>query len=141
MDDAKYPIPEKLNLAIAAAQLAALLGILWAAGRAQSAGSVLVLAIAYGLVMNSGYAMLHEAEHGLLHGNRVLNDAVGTVLALFFPAPFHLIRQGHIGLATIEGIHAFVEFGCGFQFARVEEIFWLNDCTCEIRSRLITYTW
>jgi fatty acid desaturase len=41
--------------------------------------------------------MLHEAEHGMLHPHRGVNDAVGTVLALFFPAPFHLIRQGHIG--------------------------------------------
>ncbi len=29
--------------------------------------------------------------------SRAVNDAVGAVLALFFPAPFHLIRQGHIG--------------------------------------------
>ena len=41
--------------------------------------------------------MLHEAEHGLLHENRTLNDTVGAILALFFPAPFHLLRQGHIG--------------------------------------------
>ena len=47
--------------------------------------------------MNSAYLMLHEAEHGLLHPNRALNDTIGTVLALFFPAPFHLLRQGHLG--------------------------------------------
>src|SRR5450755_5041611 len=29
--------------------------------------------------------------------NRRLNDATGMLMALFFPAPFHLIRQGHIG--------------------------------------------
>jgi len=29
--------------------------------------------------------------------NRKLNDLCGAILALFFPAPFHLLRQGHIG--------------------------------------------
>jgi fatty acid desaturase len=58
---------------------------------------VALLALGYGVVMNSAYAMLHEAEHGILHPRRGVNDLVGTVLALFFPAPFHLIRQGHIG--------------------------------------------
>jgi len=48
-------------------------------------------------VMNSAYAMLHEAEHGLLHANHRWNECTGALLALFFPAPFHLLRQGHIG--------------------------------------------
>ena len=56
-----------------------------------------LLSLAYGVTMNSGYAMLHEAEHNLLHPNPRVNQTVGTILALFFPAPFHLIRQGHIG--------------------------------------------
>lgn len=47
--------------------------------------------------MNSAYAMLHEAEHGILHPNRWINEWTGAALALFFPAPFHLIRQGHLG--------------------------------------------
>jgi fatty acid desaturase len=92
-----FPIPARLNLAIAAAQLAAMLAILWAAGRATGWWTVAALALGYAIVMNSTYAMLHEAEHGILHPRRAVNDAVGTVLALFFPAPFHLIRQGHIG--------------------------------------------
>lgn len=92
-----YPIPGTLNLAIAAAQLCVLVGTLAAAGRAGSWWAVAGLAVVYGLVMNSGYALLHEGEHGTLHPDRFLNDAVGTVLALFFPAPFHLIRQGHLG--------------------------------------------
>lgn len=92
-----FPIPARLNLTIAAVQLAALCSILWAAGRVHGWQAVAVLALAYGVTMNSGYAMLHEAEHNLLHPNATVNQAVGAVLALFFPAPFHLIRQGHIG--------------------------------------------
>ena len=93
----EYPIPGTLNLSIAALQVAALTAILWAAGRAEGAAAVFGLAAAYGLVMNSAYAMLHEGEHGTLHPNRLVNDGVGMLLALFFPAPFHLIRQGHLG--------------------------------------------
>lgn len=93
----KHPIPGRLNLGIAAAQLALLLAILWGAGQVTHWWAVLLLALGYGVVMNSGYAMLHEAEHGILHPHRRINNATGTVLALFFPAPFHLIRQGHIG--------------------------------------------
>jgi fatty acid desaturase len=91
------PIPARLNLAIAAVQLAVLCLILWAAGRVDGWGWVALLSLAYGIAMNSGYAMLHEAEHNLLHPNPAVNQTVGAILALFFPAPFHLIRQGHIG--------------------------------------------
>ncbi len=41
--------------------------------------------------------MMHEAEHGILHPNRIWNDILGVYLALFFPAPYHLMRQGHMG--------------------------------------------
>jgi len=92
-----FPIPGRLNLAISALQLVALLGLLAAAGAVTSPWLLAGLAIAYALVMNSAYAMLHEAEHGLLHPNHKLNETTGAVLALFFPAPFHLLRQGHIG--------------------------------------------
>ncbi len=92
-----YPLPSRLNLGIAAAQIAALLAILWGAGKVTGAWPVVALAAAYGVVMNSAYALLHEAEHNLLHPNPRVNDGTGAVLALFFPAPFHLIRQGHLG--------------------------------------------
>ena len=93
----EFPIPGKLNLLIALVQVVVLLGLLAAAGSVDSMWALAGLATGYALVMNSAYAMLHEAEHGLLHPKRGLNDTVGAVLALFFPAPFHLLRQGHIG--------------------------------------------
>ncbi|HLX06365.1 MAG TPA: fatty acid desaturase [Thermoanaerobaculia bacterium] len=97
MSRSAFPIPARLNLGIAAVQLVLLCTILWAAGQVHGWGWVALLALAYGVTMNSGYAMLHEAEHNLLHPNPVINQTVGAVLALFFPAPFHLIRQGHLG--------------------------------------------
>lgn len=97
MNDRKFPIPAKTNITIAIIQLFLLLAILSATALAKQWSIVFLLAFAYGIVMNSGYAMLHEAEHNLLHPNHFINDLVGSILALFFPAPFHLIRQGHIG--------------------------------------------
>jgi fatty acid desaturase len=93
----EFPIPARLNLTIAAVQLVVLCVILWAAGQVQAWWAVVLLALGYGIAMNSAYAMLHEAEHNLLHPHPKVNQTVGAILALFFPAPFHLIRQGHIG--------------------------------------------
>jgi len=92
-----FSIPGRLNLTIAGAQLIVILSIFWAAGQVRTWWAVALLALAYGIVMNSAYAMLHEAEHNLLHPHPKVNQTVGTTLAFFFPAPFHLIRQGHIG--------------------------------------------
>jgi len=92
-----YPVPGRLNLLIAVLQLAALLALLWASGQVTFGWGLLLVALGYGLIMNSAYAMLHEAEHGMLHPNRMVNETVGAILALFFPAPFHLLRQGHLG--------------------------------------------
>jgi fatty acid desaturase len=91
-----HPLPARLNLAIASIQVGVLLGLLWFSALVEG-WWLLAIALSYGLAMNSAYSMLHEAEHGLLHPNRLVNDLMGVVLALFFPAPFHLIRQGHIG--------------------------------------------
>lgn len=97
MSPPDFTIPARLNLAIAAAQTVVMLALLAAAGALMSPWALAALAIAYALVMNSAYAMLHEAEHGSLHPNKRINDLTGVLLALFFPAPFHLLRQGHIG--------------------------------------------
>src|SRR6266850_6182092 len=97
MDNANYPIPKRLNLAIAGAQLTLLLGLFWMVGQVESNWAVATLALFYSITMNSAYAMLHEAEHGILHPHPIVNDTVGVLLALFFPAPFHLQRQGHLG--------------------------------------------
>lgn len=93
----RYRIPSSLNAAIIAIQLALILSCIQAARSVQSAAGLLLLAAAFGVVMNSVYAVIHEAEHRMLFRRRGLNEAAGIALALFFPAPFHLLRQGHIG--------------------------------------------
>jgi fatty acid desaturase len=93
----EYPIPQRLNAVLCVGTAVSLAGILALAGRARSGWQVAGLALLYGMAMNLGYALIHEAEHGILHSNRRVNLWCGVVLALFFPAPFHLLRQGHLG--------------------------------------------
>jgi len=93
----RYRIPSALNVAIMGVQLAAVGACMWTATYVQSVLALAALSLAFGVVMNSVYAIIHEADHGMLFEDRRLNDAGGTLMALFFPAPFHLLRQGHLG--------------------------------------------
>ncbi len=94
---ARADIPAKLNVAIIAGQIVAISICCFAASRIHNGWGLAGLALVFGLVMNSVYSIIHEAEHAILFSNRQLNDAAGAIMALFFPAPFHLIRQGHLG--------------------------------------------
>lgn len=89
-------IPNRLNAAIVVAQLFAIGGCLFAVTRVHG-WALGLLALVFGIVMNSVYATIHEAEHSMLFSNCRWNETTGCFLALFFPAPFHLIRQGHLG--------------------------------------------
>jgi fatty acid desaturase len=92
-----FPIPWRLNLVIAVLQVTAAFSIFGFTAAASQWWHLLLLALAFAIVGNSIYTMMHEAEHGMLAPSRRLNDAMGTLLALFFPASFHLLRQGHLG--------------------------------------------
>jgi fatty acid desaturase len=92
-----FTIPSKLNSTIVAAQLAAIGSCFYAAAHIHTWWLLLLLALIFGVVMNSVYSIVHEAEHAMLFSGRRLNDVAGSLMALFFPAPFHLIRQGHLG--------------------------------------------
>jgi fatty acid desaturase len=97
MSGRNYPIPGRMNICLAMLVVSLCALLLWASGRVQSWWGVAWLAVAYGFAMNTGYALCHEAEHEILHPNRAINDRAGTIVTLFFPASFHLRRQGHLG--------------------------------------------
>lgn len=92
-----YPIPTRRNVCIIAVQVAIFLLIVKAAAAAVTAWQVAALAAAFAILGNSIYAVIHEAEHGMLHPDRRINDWLGAGMSLLFPAPYHLIRQGHLG--------------------------------------------
>jgi fatty acid desaturase len=91
------PIPNRLNLGIIVGQLLAIAACFCGLMHITNVWALALLAVVFGIVMNSVYAVIHEAEHAILFSNRRWNDFAGIALSLFFPAPFHLIRQGHLG--------------------------------------------
>ena len=91
-----HRIPSRANAVIIAAQLIAFTTLLIAA-RQTRGWTLAAFAIAFAITMNSIYSIIHEAEHAILFANQRTNDACGVAMALLFPAPFHLIRQGHLG--------------------------------------------
>jgi fatty acid desaturase len=94
--EATYPIPEKINLLIIGGQLVAMLAIFLGAAQATTWPQLLLLSLAFAVVGNSVYSIIHESEHRMLHRNHVINDTLGAFMALFFPAPYHLMRHGHL---------------------------------------------
>ena len=92
-----YRIPNVLNVLVIGTQCAGIAACFVALRSVQSATGLMVVVVAFALVMNSVYATIHEAEHRMLFSNRQFNETAGVLLALFFPAPFHLLRQGHLG--------------------------------------------
>jgi len=93
----RFAIPTRTNIAIMVCQFAALAGCFYAAAHVHGWWSIGMLAVGFGILMNSVYSVIHEAEHAMLFPSRRWNDLAGVVMTLFFPAPFHLIRQGHLG--------------------------------------------
>ncbi len=90
-------IPSWVNGVIVVLQVLAISGCIYLARVVSEWWQLALLAVGFGILMNSVYSIIHEAEHGMLFPNRAWNDGLGAVLALFFPAPFHLLRQGHLG--------------------------------------------
>jgi fatty acid desaturase len=97
MTTLNHVIPSRLNICLALLIIIFCALLLWASGQVQSWWAIGCLAVFYGFVMNTGYALCHEAEHDIFHPNKNINNAVGTVLSLFFPASFQLRRLGHQG--------------------------------------------
>lgn len=93
---AQSGIPNRLNAIIIGVQLLAIAACAYTAAHV-SGWALAGLAVVFGILMNSVYAIIHEAEHAMLFSHRGWNDWMGIIMALFFPAPFHLIRQGHLG--------------------------------------------
>ncbi len=88
-------IPDLLNAAIVVAQLSAVAACI-AACRTAAGWWWLALGACFVLVMNSVYFAIHEAEHGVLFSSRPVNSLAGTVLALFLPASYTLVRNVHL---------------------------------------------
>lgn len=92
----EFPIPERLNLALVAAQMALALGVLTAASHSQNRFVIAGFAVAFAFVMQMGFCLAHEAVHRKLHGNRRVNLGTGIVMFALFPGSFHFFEVAHL---------------------------------------------
>lgn len=92
-----FKIPQRLNLFIIIIQLLAFGVVITLTTLSTQWWQVLGLAVAMAILGNSIYSIIHEAEHGMLFEDPFWNNLAGALMALLFPAPYHLIRQGHLG--------------------------------------------
>ncbi len=93
----QYPIPNLLNIGIIILQISGFCFCLWWLSQVEGILELALLTTAFGILMNSIYSIIHEAEHGILLSHKKWNDGLGALMTLLFPAPYHLIRQGHLG--------------------------------------------
>lgn len=91
------PVPAGLNLVLCAAAAAGAAALLRAASRADSPAVLAACAAGFAFFNNTVFSLLHEAVHGILHPDRRVNDALGRLLAGFFPTAFALQRAFHLG--------------------------------------------
>ena len=92
----RFPIPEKLNIAIFLLALPATWGLLWVAST-ESLGWALLAAWAFSLVNHTPFSLMHEAAHGVFSRNSFRNDLFGTLCAPAFPTSFTLQKIAHLG--------------------------------------------
>jgi fatty acid desaturase len=90
-----YPIPARLNLAIVAGWFLASVGFL----KLASTGGLwacLGAMLGFSFVMQTGFSLLHEAEHDKLHPDPRLNQATGWLTAAMFPGSYAFMRAAHL---------------------------------------------
>lgn len=95
----RFAIPDRLNLAVTSLQLLASVALLWVASWAWNANAWAWLGgavLAFSLVMQTGFSLLHEAEHRKLHSNRKVNDLLGFLCAAMFPGSYQLLTVAHL---------------------------------------------
>src|SRR5580704_3271979 len=95
-DSDRYPIPTKLNVALAAFQISAALALLGAASHSKSLWVTVLLAVAFSFVMQLGFCLAHEAAHDKLHARSNVNEGLGVLLFTLFPGSYHLFEMAHL---------------------------------------------
>jgi fatty acid desaturase len=95
-ENAAYPIPYRLNIAIALIGFTLCIWILYTGSHIENTISKFGLAVLFAVLMIPLYSLIHEAEHEIMHPNKFLNYSSGVFLSLLFIAPFTFIRKCHL---------------------------------------------
>jgi fatty acid desaturase len=94
---AQMPIPNRLNLFLVAFVLGTAVFLLWLGSYVEPWWATLLVGIAFSYLLLTNYALFHEASHGSLNSNAVVNRLLGTLTGLLFPMPFSMFRVTHQG--------------------------------------------
>ncbi len=95
----RFAIPDRLNLCVTLLQLFVSVALLWGASLAWHGDLLLwacAVALVFSFVMQTGFSLLHEAEHRKLHSNRKVNDLLGFFCAAMFPGSYQLLTVAHL---------------------------------------------
>src|SRR6187397_414803 len=92
----EYKIPGKINMIILLVCSCAYFTLLWAASHVDHYGWVVLMGVLFAFIMVPVYSLIHEAEHGILHSNKRINDLMGRWLSTLFIAPYTFFRHCHL---------------------------------------------
>jgi len=91
------PIPNRLNICLVGVVFLGACGLLWLGSHVESWWATLGVGIVFSYVLLTNYALFHEAGHGNLHSNAVVNRLLGTAAGILFPMPYSMFRVTHQG--------------------------------------------
>ncbi|MEO6132499.1 MAG: fatty acid desaturase [Saprospiraceae bacterium] len=92
----QYRIPDKINMAIAIVFSCAYFTLLWAASHVTHLGWVLLFGFLFAVIMVPVYSLIHEAEHGIIHSDKRISEAMGRWLSTLFIAPYTFFKHCHL---------------------------------------------
>jgi len=90
-----WSIPSKLNTLLVFGVFLSQ-NLLLVLGNYLGGFSCFLCAILFSFLFLTNYALMHEGSHRMLHKNHSVNDALGLITGIFFPASFTLMRVTHI---------------------------------------------
>jgi len=96
MIDEQYRIPNKINVTIAVVCSLAYFALLWASSHVNHYGWVLFFGFLFAIIMVPVYSLIHEAEHGIIHTDKRINEAMGRWLSTLFIAPYTFFKHCHL---------------------------------------------
>ena len=95
MEATTRPIPERLNLILAMLIVSTAVGLLWLGSQLSLLGMI-AMGVVFSHLLLCNYALMHEASHDMLHGDRRINWLAGMVLGWLFPTSFTVMQVTHI---------------------------------------------
>ena len=96
MAEPDRPIPARLNLLLLSVGSLAAALMLYGAAHASQPLLVLACILAFSLIGNTLFSLMHEAVHGIFHPNSAVNETAGRLASAWFPTGLSVQRAFHL---------------------------------------------